>query len=146
MMHTGSRLRRVRFQRTPAYNEQFPLHLFRTYDVLAMTRANGKEQECIPVGCVLSAAVAMSIPACTGQGGRGCIPACTGQGGVYPSMHWAEGGCLPGRCLLRGGCLPRGVCLGGVCPEGGVCTRVSAWGCLPGAGVCPGGCVYPSMH
>ena len=60
MMHTGS-----------AYNDQFPLHLFRTYDVLAMTRANGKEQEqeCIPVGCVLSAAVAMSIKACTGQGG-----------------------------------------------------------------------------
>ena len=50
------------------------------------------EQECIPVGCVLSAAVAMCIPECIGQGvcasqhalgrgvsaGGGCIPACTG--------------------------------------------------------------------
>ena len=45
------------------------------------------KQECIPVGCVPSAAIAMSIPACTAQGGvcpRGvsaqgegvCIPAC----------------------------------------------------------------------
>ena len=42
-------------------------------------------QVCIPVGCVPSAAVAMSIPACTGQGGV-CL------GGVCP-----------------GGCLPRGV-------------------------------------
>ena len=35
-------------------------------------------QECIPVGCVPSAAVV------AGEGR--CIPACTG--GVYPSMHW----------------------------------------------------------
>ena len=62
-------------------------------------------QECIPIGCVLSAAVPMSIPACTGQGGcvsqhalgrgvsvhgglpraRGCLPK-----GVYPTMHWGR--------------------------------------------------------
>ena len=61
------------------------------------------QQECIPVGCVPSAAVAMSIPACTGKGGWGVC--------VYPSRHWA-GGCLPR------GCLPRAVCLGGCLPGG----------------------------
>ena len=35
------------------------------------------KQECIPVGCVLSAAVV---------------------GGVYPSMHWAGGVCPGGVC------------------------------------------------
>ena len=43
-------------------------------------------QECIPVGCVPSAAVAVGggcIPACTGQGWV-CIPACTGQGVSTP--------------------------------------------------------------
>ena len=53
-------------------------------------------QECIPVGCIPPAAVAVS-------------------GGCLPGM-----GCLrreDGRCLPRG-CLPRRVCLGGVCPEG----------------------------
>ena len=44
------------------------------------------KQECIPVGCVPSAAVAMSIPACTGH----CV-----------SQHAVGRGCLPG-----------GVCLG----------------------------------
>ena len=51
------------------------------------------KQECIPVGCIPSAAVAargVCIPACTGQG---CIPACTGQGGVY------LGGICPKGCL-----------------------------------------------
>ena len=36
---------------------------------------NVKKQECIPVGCVPSAAVAVCL-------GGGCLP-----GGVYPSMH-----------------------------------------------------------
>ena len=57
-----------------------------------------QKQGCIPVGCVPSAVVAMSTPACTGH--------CVSQhvlgrgGGVYPSMHWAGGVC-PGE-------LPRG--------------------------------------
>ena len=46
-----------------------------------------KKQECIPVGSVQSAAVAMSIPACTGQGG------------VYPRGVSAQRGCLPGGCI-----------------------------------------------
>ena len=54
------------------------------------------QQECIPVGCVPSAAVAMCIPAYTGQGG--VSQHALGRG-VYPSMHWA------------GGCLPRRVCV-----------------------------------
>ena len=73
------------------------------------------KQECIPVGCVPSAAVAMPIPACTGQGE------------VYPSIHWA-GVCVSQHALGRG-CLPRG-CLprGGVCP--GVVSAQGMWGCL----------------
>ena len=97
-------------------------------------------QECIPVGCILSAEVAIGVyPSMHWTGGvsqhalgRGCIPACTGQG-VYPSMHWAGGVCIP----WAGGCLPRGFCLGGlprgvsapgdVCQgsgQGGVCRGV----------------------
>ena len=49
-----------------------------------------KKQECIPVGCVPSASVAVS---------RG-------------------GGCLPGGCLPKGCLLGRGICLGGVSTGG----------------------------
>ena len=60
-------------------------------------------QECIPVGCVSSAAGGVSGQGCLS---RGCLPR----------------GCLPKGCL-PGGCLPQGVgvsahgsvCLGGVC-------------------------------
>ena len=70
---------------------------------------NLKKQECISVGCVPSAAVAMSITTCTGQ--CGYIPACTGQGGVCILACTgqgvsAQGGCLPGDFLLRGVCIP----------------------------------------
>ena len=58
-----------------------------------------QKQECIPVGCVSSATVAMCILACTGQGGGGVYPRMHWVGGVYPRMHWA----------------------GGVCPGGSVC-------------------------
>ena len=54
------------------------------------------EQECIPVGCVPSAAVAAGEGGYVSQHALGrevCIPACTGQGIL-------SGG---------GGCLPRGV-------------------------------------
>ena len=74
-----------------------------------------KKQECIPVGCVLSAAVA------TGGSARGCV--CPGEG------------CQPGRVSARGvsakGCLCQGVstrgCLPGEClPGGGVVYPVHA--------------------
>ena len=71
-----------------------------------------QRQECIPVGCVPPASVAIS------------------GGGVS----------VGGRCLSKGG-LPRVVCLGDV-PKGGVCLgdgclgEVSAQG-----GVCPEGCL-----
>ena len=65
------------------------------------------KQECIPVGCIPSAAMAARM---------GCIPVCTGQGG-----------CLP-RARLPRGVYPEGYSQGGVCP-GGVCPGgVSAWG------------------
>ena len=63
------------------------------------------KQECIPVGCVPSAAVTMSIPACTGQGGVCVFQHALGLGGVYPSMHWA-GGCLPMGVSAQGVCIP----------------------------------------
>ena len=92
------------------------------------------KKQCIPVGCVPSAAV----------------PICWAAGWVY-----LGGGSAQGRCQSRGGiclgvsawgCLPRG-CLSreGVCPGGSLPGAVSAQG-----GVGPGGSaqwgVYPSMH
>ena len=66
-------------------------------------------QECIPVGCVPSAAVAVCLGGC-----------------LLPGV------CLPG---LVSWCLPLGVCLPGVgsswCLPGGVFLGVSSW-CLPG--------------
>ena len=53
-----------------------------------------EEQECIPVGCVLSAAVAIL---------GGCLPR-----GCLPMGMSAQGGVCPGDCLPRG-CLPRRV-------------------------------------
>ena len=69
-------------------------------------------QECIPVGCIPSTAVAVLMV--FAWGGR-----CLHTGGV------CLGGVCPGGCLPTG-CLPReGVCLGDVFPEGyllgGVC-------------------------
>ena len=68
---------------------------------------NIKKQECIPVGCVPSTAVAVS-----------------GVGGV----------CLEGSCLPRVGVCPKGWSLprGGVCPKGWSLPRgLSAGGCTP---------------
>ena len=72
-----------------------------------VTKYVGKLQECIPVGCLPSAAVAVS----GGWGGvvrlgggcwpRGCLP-----GGVCPGG--LPGGCLPRGVSVQGGCLPRG--------------------------------------
>ena len=51
-------------------------------------------QECIQVGCVLSAAVAVrggvSARGLSAQGGG--LPGGVYLGDVYPSMHWAGGG------------------------------------------------------
>ena len=67
------------------------------------------EQECIPVGCIPSAAVAVSW-------GGGCLP-----GGWYLPRRE---GVLPRRV---GVCWGGGVCRGGdVCRGGGVCQGVSA--------------------
>ena len=97
-------------------------------------------QECIPVGCVPSAAVA--IPgegsACWGvvSAYRGCLPS---EGVYLPSEGVylpSEGVCLPGGylpggiCLLpaarRNVCLPGGVCLPGeVSVQGDVCHHPS---------------------
>ena len=73
------------------------------------------QQECIPVGCVPSAAVAVS---------RGGVGGVTGPRGVY----LAPGGSAPGGLYL----VP-----GGVLALGGVCSR----GCLlpGGVGVCSSG-------
>ena len=71
-------------------------------------------QECIPVGCVASAAVAVS------WGGGG---SCVCQGGCQSSVLGR--GCLPGGCLPVG--LPmRGICLG-VSAQGGVCLTPPPW-------------------
>ena len=77
------------------------------------------KQECIPTGCVPSAAVAIS-----------------GRGGVCPGSE-----CLLGRGVCLGGVCPCGVCLGGgvVCP-GGVCLGGAAQ-----EGVCLGGVHLPPV-
>ena len=69
------------------------------------------EQECIPVGCVTSAAVAV----CWGRGSGW---------GVFGQGVW---------CLARRGCLPRGGCLpgGGVCPGGSARRGDICLGCTP---------------
>ena len=65
-----------------------------------------QKQECIPVGCVPSASVAIC-----GEGM--CLPrgvcVCPGVSsrGVVCLVGVCQGGCLPGGCL-PGGCLPRG--------------------------------------
>ena len=86
------------------------------------------QQECIPVGCLPSTAVASKGGVSQHAVGRGCV-----------SQH------ALGRWLSAWGMFAReGVCPGGVCPRGclsgGVCLGVStqglsAWGCLP-RGVC----------
>ena len=62
------------------------------------------KQECIPVGCVPSAAMAIYLGGCLHRG-RGCLP--------------RRRGCLP----KRGVASPGGVCPGSVCPQG-VCPGV----------------------
>ena len=68
--------------------------------------------ECIPVGCVPSAAVAVcGGDVCPGE----CVSASVGPARQVSAwgvcLGICPGGCLPGGCL-PGGCLPGGVCLG----------------------------------
>ena len=85
------------------------------------------KQECIPVGCILSTAVTVSLGGCLLLGGV-CSRGVCCSGGVSAPV----GVCSRG-CLLLGGHL----LLGGVCSWGGL-----LWG-----GVCSlGGCGIPSMH
>ena len=60
-----------------------------------------RKQECIPVGCVLSAAVAIS--------GRGCFPMGECLSGVVSARGVsAQGGVCPEGVFPGGECLPRG--------------------------------------
>ena len=90
------------------------------------------EQVCIPVGCVLSSALA------TGGGGR--VPACTGQESVYPVPQHPLGrrgeGCVSQHALGRG-CVSQHALSRGRVPQ-----HALSRGCLPG-GVCP---VHARIH
>ena len=55
---------------------------------------NFSKQECIPVGCVPSAAVAIG-----GGSARGCVRVCVCEGGVCPGgCVCPEQVCLPNKC------------------------------------------------
>ena len=106
-----------------------------------------KKQECIQVGCVPSAAVAVSR-------GGGCLL----RGGVCSGGVSAPGGLgvYSGAVCFGGGCLLPGVCSwGGVCSQG-VCLGVSALGvsavrvssprvCVLWGGVCSWGVSAPGV-
>ena len=93
---------------------------------------NTEKQECIPVGCVQSAAVAA----------EGVYPSMHWAGGMYPSMYWA-GVCVSQHVLGRGVCISQhALGMGCLCP-GGVCQRgVSA---RVGMSACRGGCLPQCM-
>ena len=82
-------------------------------------------QECIPVGCVPSAAVTVSRGGGLLQGGLWGVSA---PEGVYTRGCLLKGVSAPGGCLLRGVSAPGGCLLLG----GGVCS----WGVSTLAGVC----------
>ena len=92
------------------------------------------KQECIPVGCIPSAAVAISwgVSALGGvcSWGGVCFLGGVCSGGVYSGEVSTPRGVYSGGCLLWGVSAP-----GGMSAQGSVCLGVSA----------PGGW-YPSMH
>ena len=94
------------YQYKPACGILSLLDILKSYNVSTLFGSPYyNKQECIPVGCIPSTAVAVSGWGVSAQeGGRGCLP----------------GGCLPRGGVCARGCLPKG----GVCPRG-----VSAWGC-----------------
>ena len=93
------------------------------------------KQECIPVGFIPSATVAVLGVVCLSRGVS--AQGMSAQGGLHREGCLSRG-CLPRGCLSRGlcVCLSRGVC---VCSEG-VYLSVQRRVC-----VCPGG-VYASMQ
>ena len=85
-------------------------------------------QECIPVGCVPSAAVAVVGWGCLHQSMLGYV--C--PGGVSAPVH--AGICLSGGGGFLPQCMLRYVCLGGCLPQ-----CMLGYYC-PGRGVCPSAC------
>ena len=95
-----------------------------------------KQQECIPVGCVPSAAVAVSQGGVPGPGGVYLVWRSTWSQGGLPGPRgctwsgectWSGGGVCSGGCTWPRGvpCSRRGVCSGGVSvPQGGVPGQV----------------------
>ena len=86
---------------------------------LAIIASNeDKQQECIPVGCVPSTAVAVSAPGGWGVSAQGRV-------GLLPEgcLLWGKGVPALGECLLlEGGCLvPGGAWSWGVPAPGGRC-------------------------
>ena len=71
-------------------------------------------QECIPVGCVLSAASAVSVGGCVLPTGVCFLGVCASGGCASQGDVCFLGGCLPG-CVLPGGCAS-----GGCASQGGV--------------------------
>ena len=76
------------------------------------------KQECIPVGCVPSAAVAAGGCLPRGVSARGVCPV-----GCVPTGVFAQGGCIPA-CTMQGVCIP--ACTG----QGCVSQHVLAGRCL----------------
>ena len=120
------------------------------------------KQECIPVGCVSSAAVAVSggvsapggclvlggsaLEGCLLPGGVSGHGGCLLQGGVCSRGCLVLGEvcvCSGGVCLLRGYLVLGGVCSRGVFASGG-CLLLGRGGLLPGVCVCSGGCGIPA--
>ena len=89
---------------------EFFLRLSEKYEIVI-------KQECIPVGCVPSAAVAVS------GGGVVCLGGCL-PGGVYPrgvsAKEGGRGGLPSGGVSAQRGCMPRDVCLGRGVSVGGI--------------------------
>ena len=95
-LHTDTQTRKVG-RRTPLWRPTLVSPLWKKI-----------QQECIPVGCVPSAALAVW------WGGGWCPGGCLPSGGVWPEGCLPRGDCLPRGCLPRGvSAYGEGVCLGG---------------------------------
>ena len=101
---------------TPATDKDSTFCVF----MLKAKRQKINKQECIPVGCIPSAAVVIL----EGGGGDVCLGKC------LPRGMSAQGGVCPGG-VSAGGCPSRGVFIGGV-SLGVSAQGVSVWGCLAG--------------
>ena len=104
----------------------FRSFIFMQFHSLFIFGKHFSEQKCSPVGCVPSAAVAVSWGAggCLPSLSRGCLP----EGYVCRGVS-ARGGCLPEGCVCLvclGGVSARGRCLPGSVSPGGIC--LVCWG------------------